>query len=90
MIYQINSRVQLRNEFPASLFSILDFGQGPVVGSLPELGREGAQPDIVAPLLVVKATHIFGLNLCHEDGEKKRTNHIRPVLLRICCHVFAC
>lgn len=67
--HQVNSGVQLKNEFLGSLLAILDSGDGPGVRPLPELGGEGTQADIVARLLLVKASHSSCLQLCHEGGE---------------------
>lgn len=64
--HQVNSGVQLRNEFQASLLAIFYFGQGLGGCPLSELGGERAQAYVVARLLHVKAFHGFRFQLCHK------------------------
>lgn len=73
--HQVNSGVQFSDEFPASLLGLLDFSQGLAVGPLSQPGGEGAQADIVVRLPLLKASHGFCLQLCHEE-EETRTNNI--------------
>lgn len=64
--------MQLGDELPAPLLGLLDLGHGAGVGSLPQLGGQGAQADVVAGLpLVVEALHGFGLQLCHMERTNK-------------------
>lgn len=67
--HQVNSGAELRDEFPAPLLAVLDFGQGLGVRTLSELGGEGAQADVVAGLLLVEASHSLCLQLCHKGGK---------------------
>lgn len=69
--HQVNSVVELSNEFFASLLGLLEFGDSFAVGPPPQPDREWTQADVVAGRALVEALHCLLLQLCHEEVEKK-------------------
>lgn len=67
--HQVSSGVELRNEPHALLPAVLNSGDRSCVRSLPELGREAAQADVVASLVTIRANSCC-LQHCQKAGKQ--------------------
>lgn len=85
--HQVNSGVELRDEPHAVLLALLYPAHGPGVCSLPQLGGQAAQADVVA-LFIIEAFHGFSLQLCHKTRENKITLYLGAIS-HCLCDVFS-